>query len=318
MLSVIDIMAPLHPVLASLITLAHENPPPHPREIGYQELRAQHVATSRLTEAPPPEMAGVVDTTIPTRDGSVPIRIYTPLEQSSSAIGVYFHGGGFVMGTLESYDALSRRLAVACGITIVAVEYRLAPENPFPSGLNDAIDATFHVAQNPSSVNCAPGPIVLFGDSAGGCLAAVVAQQVVGRIDVAAQVLMYPTLGPEILTESAHRFGTGYFLEMDHLAFHYGNYLGAASHADPRVSPLLAPQLSEVAPAVIVVAEFDPLRDEAVNYAGLLTHFGVDVELLEAEGMVHSFLKLGGLIPEALDELDDLGRHVREFVARHV
>jgi acetyl esterase len=105
---------------------------------------------------------------------------------------------------------------------------------------------------------------------------------------------------------------------MEHLAYHYENYLGTASHADPRVSPLLATDLTDVAPAVIVVAEFDPLRDEAVHYAGLLSHFGVDVELLEAEGMVHSFLKLGGLVPEALDELHDLGRHVREFVTRHL
>jgi acetyl esterase len=311
-------MSPLHPVLAPLVEWARNNPSPHPRDIGYEQVRVQHLATSLATEASPPTMADVWDITIPTRDGVAPVRVYRPLELTSSATGVYCHGGGFVMGTLESYDTLARRLAAACGITLVSVDYRLAPEHPFPAGLHDVLDVTSHIAQNPSSVNAERGPVVLFGDSAGGCLAAVVAQQLAGRVAIAAQVLMYPTLGPEILTESAHQFGTGYFLEMEHLAYHYENYLGTASHADPRVSPLLATDLTDVAPAVIVVAEFDPLRDEAVHYAGLLSHFGVDVELLEAEGMVHSFLKLGGLVPEALDELHDLGRHVREFVTRHL
>ncbi|MBU6232784.1 MAG: alpha/beta hydrolase [Acidobacteria bacterium] len=311
-------MAPLHPVLAPLVEWARNNPSPHPRELGYAQVRDQHLATSLATEASPPAVAEVWDTTLPTRDGAIQVRVYKPLEPTSSAIGIYCHGGGFVMGTLDSYDGLARRLAVACGLTLVSVDYRLAPEHPFPAGLHDVLDVTTHIAHHPESVNAAPGPLVLFGDSAGGCLVAVAAQELAGHCDIAAQVLMYPTLGPEILTESAHRFGTGYFLELDHLTYHYSQYLGSASHADPRVSPLLANDLTGVAPAVIVVAEFDPLRDEAVHYAGLLTHFGVDVELWEAEGMVHSFLKLGGLVPEALEELHDLGRHVREFVTRHL
>ena len=310
-------MAPLHPVLEPLVRYAQEHPALHPRDVGYEQLREQHLATSLATEAPAPEMARVSDITLPTRDGEIPARVYVPPELVSTAIGIYFHGGGFVMGTLESYDALARRVATACGIAVISIAYRLAPEHPFPAAINDAEDVVLALASDASLADLADGPLVLFGDSAGGGIAAVTAQQVKSRVKLAAQVLMYPTLGPELLTDSAHRFATGYFLEMDHLAFHYSNYLGAASHADPRVTPLLATDLSGLAPAVILVAEFDPLRDEAVNYAGLLTHFGVDVELLEAEGMVHSFLKLGGLMPDALEELDDLGRHVRSFVASH-
>lgn len=310
-------MAPLHPVLEPLVRYAQEHPSTHPRDVGYDLIREQHVATSFATEAPAPVMADTRDVVIATRDGELSARVYVPTELSSSAIGVYFHGGGFVMGTLESYDALARRLATACGIAVVSVAYRLAPEHKFPAAIHDAEDVILALAANADIVGLAKGPLVLFGDSAGGGIAAVAAQQVRGRVSLAAQVLMYPTLGPEILTDSAHRLGTGYFLEMDHLAYHYSQYLGEASHADPRVTPLLATDLSGLAPAIILVAEFDPLRDEAVNYAGLLTHFGVDVELLEAEGMVHSFLKLGGLMPDALSELDDLGRHVRAFVASH-
>ena len=310
-------MAPLHPVLEPLVRYAQEHPAAHPRDLGYEAIREQHIATSLATEAPAPEMASTNDISLVTRDGFVPARVYVPRELSSTAIGVYFHGGGFVMGTLESYDALARRLAAACGIAVVSVAYRLAPEHKFPAALHDAEDVVLALAADSGIAGLPTGPLVLFGDSAGGCVAAVAAQQVRGRVSLAAQVLMYPTLGPEILTDSAHRLGTGHFLEMDHLAYHYGQYLGDASHADPRVTPLLASDLSGLAPAVILVAEFDPLRDEAVNYAGLLTHFGVDVELLEAEGMVHSFLKLGGLLPDALEELDDLGRHVRNFVASH-
>jgi acetyl esterase len=310
-------MAPLHPVLQPLVQYAQSHPAPHPRDVGYAAIREQHLATSLATEAPSPEMADVREIQIATRGGKVAARVYTPKEISSSALGVYFHGGGFVMGTLGSYDALARRLAHTCGITVVSVAYRLAPEHPFPAAIHDAEDAVLALAADRNLVGGTTGPIVIFGDSAGGGIAAITAQQLRGRVPLAAQVLMYPTLGPELLTDSAHRYGTGYFLEMDHLAYHYEQYLGDASHADPRVTPLLAPDLAGLAPAVIVVAEFDPLRDEAVNYAGLLTHFGVDVELLEAEGMVHSFLKLGGLMPDALEELDDLGRHVQRFIASH-
>jgi acetyl esterase len=161
--------------------------------------------------------------------------------------------------------------------------------------------------------------MVVLGDSAGATLAAVACNLTqADALPLAAQVLLYPTMGPEILTESVHDYGTGFFLEMEHLHYHYEEYLGEYhDHTDARITPLLADNLEQVPPAVIVVAECDPLRDEAVNYAGLLEHFGVDVELLEAEGMPHSFFKMGGVLPEALEDLDDLGRHVQNFVAAH-
>jgi acetyl esterase len=116
------------------------------------------------------------------------------------------------------------------------------------------------------------------------------------------------------VTESSHRYGGGYFLDLDHLRFDYSQYLGSFSdHTDPRVTPLMFNDLRGAPPAIVLVAECDPLRDEGVAYAGLLEHFGVRVELLEAEGMVHGFLRLGALVPEALQIVDDLARHMRDF-----
>jgi biopolymer transport protein TolQ len=135
-------------------------------------------------------------------------------------------------------------------------------------------------------------------------------------LGIGAQVLLFPTLGPEMLTDSAHAYGTGYWLELDHLRYDYGQYLAGADPTDPRVSPLLSTDLAASPPAIVVVASCDPLRDEAVAYAGLLEHYGVRVELLEAEGMVHGFIRLGGMFPEALAIVDDLATHMHRLVER--
>ncbi len=155
------------------------------------------------------------------------------------------------------------------------------------------------------------------GDSAGATLATVAATLTRHEgLGIAAQVLLYPTLGPEMVTDSAHAYGTGYWLELDHLRFDYQQYLGGADHTDPRVTPLLSTELADSPSAIIVVATYDPLRDEGVAYAGLLEHYGVAVELLEAEGMVHGFIRLGGTVPEAMDILDDLAAHLHRLVER--
>jgi acetyl esterase len=158
--------------------------------------------------------------------------------------------------------------------------------------------------------------VIVMGDSAGATLAAVaVAHTRNEGLNLAGQALIYPTLGPELLTDSAQRFATGYLLEVESLRFDYEQYLaGWSDHSDTRVSPLMNLDLANSPPAVVVVAEFDPLRDEALAYAGLLEHFGTPVEVLEAEGMVHGFLRLGGLVPEALAVVDDLALHLKGLV----
>jgi acetyl esterase len=173
-----------------------------------------------------------------------------------------------------------------------------------------------YVAEHRSQFGANDAPLIVIGDSAGGNLAACVAAMTREEHLLAAQVLIYPPMGPEVLSKSAHEYATGYMLEMDHLHFDYRQYLASyRNHADPRVSPLLNEDLSGSVPAIVVVAEFDPLRDEGLAYAGLLEHFGTPVEILEGEGMVHGFLQLGGVVPECLSILDDLALHLERFVS---
>jgi acetyl esterase len=199
---------------------------------------------------------------------------------------------------------------------LLAVDYRLAPEHPFPAGLDDAVDSIRYVAANLGEFADAKARLIVMGDSAGANLATVAATELRDEdLGIAAQVLIYPTLGPELVTDSASKYGAGYLLDLDDLRYDYALYLGEfGDHTDPRVTPLLCADLARVAPALVVVAECDPLRDEGVAYAGLLGHFGVPVELLEAKGMIHGFLEMGAVIPEALAIVDDLAEHLHRLV----
>jgi acetyl esterase len=273
----------------------------------------QEAAAVRGELAP---LASVEDLDIELAGRTLRARLYVPEEEESTALVVYFHGGSFVMGDLETHDWLCRRLAFDTRLRFLSIEYRLAPEHPFPAALEDAMDVMRHVAAHRGEFANEDSRLIVMGDSAGANLATVAAMQLRGEdLGLVAQVLIYPTLGPELVTDSAHRYGSGFLLDLESLREDYRQYLGAfGDHTDPRVTPLLCSDLAGVAPAVVVVAECDPLRDEGVAYAGLLGHFGVAVELLEAEEMVHGFLELGGVVPDAMAILDDVATHVHRLV----
>jgi acetyl esterase len=243
-------------------------------------------------------------------------RLYVPEAEEAKALVLYFHGGSFVVGDLDTHEFLCRRLAFDTGMRFLAVDYRLAPEHPFPAGLDDAIDTIRYVARHRDDFGDDSVQLIVMGDSAGANLVAVAASELRDDdVGIAAQVLIYPTLGPELVTDSAHIYGKGFLLDLENLRYDYSQYLGAwVDHTDPRVTPLLCFDLARVAPAILVVAECDPLRDEGVAYAGLLSHFGVPTEILEAEGMIHGFLEMGGVVPEALEIIDDLAKHMHRFV----
>jgi acetyl esterase len=261
-------------------------------------------------------LASVEDLEIELDGRTLRARLYVPEHEESTALVVYFHGGAFVMGDLDTHDWLLRRLAFDTRLRFLSIEYRLAPEHPFPAALDDAVEVVRHVASHRSNYGDDAARLIIMGDSAGGNLATVAATVLRGEdLDLVAQVLIYPTLGPELVTDSAHRFGTGYLLDLDELRRDYRQYLGDfADHTDPRVTPLMCNDLTGAAPAVVVVAECDPLRDEGVAYAGLLGHFGVPVEILEAKEMVHGFLEMGGVVPDAMAILDDVATHVHRLV----
>jgi acetyl esterase len=306
----------IHSEFEPYLRAARESPEPSPLEVSPDQRRQSFREEALRFRGDIPLDVEAIDTTLPLDGRTLRARLYVPEIDDQKALVVYFHGGDFVMGDLETHDWLCRRLAHDTHTRFLAIEYRLAPEHPFPAGLDDAVETLRHVATHRSEFATPDARLVGMGDSAGANLVTAASTLVRDEaIDLAAQVLIYPTLGPELVTDSAHRYGKGYLLDMESLRYDYGQYLGEfGDHTDPRVTPLLANDLTGVAPAIIVVAECDPLRDEGVAYAGLLEHFHVSVELLEAEGMVHGFLEMGGVVPEALAIVDDIAAHLRRVV----
>jgi acetyl esterase len=306
----------VHPSLEPYVNAVRAEPAPHPSLVSADERRVAYRETALVNrgDVQPVESIRDVDLTLDGR--TLPARLYVPFDDESKALVVYFHGGGFVVGDLDTHDALCRRLSSDTRMRFLSVDYRLAPEFPFPAGINDAVDTIRHVLTHLAEFDDPDAKVIVMGDSAGATLMTVACALTRHEdLGVAAQVVIYPTLGPELFTDSAHEFGVGHGLDIDHLRYDYGMYLdGWTDHSDPRVSPLMFDDLTGAPPAIVVVAGCDPLRDEAVAYAGLLEHFGVRVELLEAEGMVHGFLRLPTMVPEALEIIDDLAVHMHRYV----
>lgn len=302
-----------------MIDEARRHPSPDPSTVDPVVRRAafRERALGQLGEMDP--VALREDREITAGDVSVSVRLYAPVVEDGGALIVYAHGGSFCLGDLDTHEGLCRRIATDTGMRVLAVDYRLAPEHPFPQGLDDVVEVVTYVGTHLSEFAPEGYALVVMGDSAGANLVTVAAALLRERVDIAAQVLIYPTLGPENVTASAHEYGTGYLLEMSHMRHDYECYLsGQSDPTDWRVSPLLNEDLGGVAPAVIVVAEYDPLRDEGVAYAGLLEHFGVPVRIFEAEGMIHGFLRLGGVFEEVKRVVDDVASHLRTHVREWV
>ncbi len=303
----------IHPELAAYREAL--GPSRDPRETSMAERRDQYRELTKSRRGSPPEMRDVTNGTWEWSGRTVAFRRYQP-DAPLRGIVLYAHGGSFVLGDLDTHDALCRRVAADLSVVVVAVDYRLAPEHPFPAAIDDVVEAMREVALHRETY-AEPGlPVVVMGDSAGATLVTVAARLTRDEgLGIAAQGLIYPTMGPDMMTDSSHVYATGYFLEIDHLRADYQHYLSSgADHTDPRITPLLADDLHDLPPAVVMVAECDPLRDEGVAYAGLLEHFGVPVELLEARGMVHGFVGMAGIIDAARVDLDDFAAHVARFI----
>lgn len=306
----------IHPALESYVRAVRESPPVHPSSLSADERRAAYRTVALAQRGDVSTVASVRDLDLALDGRTLRARLYVPPEDEGKALVVYFHGGGFVVGDLDTHDALCRRLSADTGMRFLAVNYRLAPENPFPSGIDDAVDTLRYVAAHLAEFDSADAQLMVMGDSAGATLITVACALTKDEgLAIAAQVIIYPTLGPELYTDSARKFGVGHVLDVEHLRYDYELYLGPwRDHTDPRVSPLMFEDLTGAPPAIVVVAQCDPLRDEGVAYAGLLEHFGVPVELLEAEGMIHGFLRLPTNVPETLIIIDDLAVHMHRYV----
>jgi acetyl esterase len=246
----------------------------------------------------------IEDRDIPGLAGRLPIRIYTPLEAARAPTPglVFFHGGGWVAGSLETHDGLCRRLCEAAGCRIVAVGYRLAPEHPFPAGLTDCLLALNWVSNHARMLGIDRARLAVGGDSAGAGLAAAVAQiarEAAGPA-IALLVLICPILDVARRTGSRTAFGDGYFIGAAAFERDLTDYAGfGPAFDDPRLSPLHADTLRGLPPALIHTAEFDPFRDEAEDYAEALRGAGVEVTAVRHPGMIHYFYALARAIPYA-------------------
>ncbi|MCO5171120.1 MAG: alpha/beta hydrolase [Planctomycetes bacterium] len=261
------------------------------------DARARFQRTSTLLVAPPPPHTRA-ELTVAGR----PARAYAPIGAGRLPGLVYLHGGGWVLGDLESHDAVCADLAVRVGCRVVAVDYRLAPEHPFPAAVEDAHAAFLEVVARADALGLDPARVGVGGDSAGANLSAVVALlcRDAGGPAPRAQVLVYPSVDQTSDAPSHTRFARGFLLTEDDIRWFRGHYLRGADDArDPRASPLLAPDLRGVAPALVVSAGFDPLRDEASAYAARLRAAGVRVVERCERDLLHGFLSMAGPIRAA-------------------
>src|SRR5918994_6190642 len=292
--------------------VARGGPPPEEQTPG--QLRRAYSQLNGL--ASKAEMDSVTDGTFPGPAGDVPVRTYVPTpEPGPRPVLVYFHGGGWVIGDLDTHDATVRSLAAASGVTVVAVEYRLAPEHPFPAAVDDCLAAVRWVASpdGAAELGVDPARLAVGGDSAGGNLAAVVAQQLPDSGPVLRfQLLVYPVTDAHMSHSSIDENEDGYFLTKAEMEWFRMHYLGAewtALAPDPRVSPLLARDdaVRDVAPALVITAEYDPLRDEGEAYAAKLRAAGVEATASRYDGVIHGFFSMGDLIPEGKAAIDEAG-----------
>lgn len=241
--------------------------------------------------------------------GPIPLRLYRPLPASAGALPVlvYFHGGGWVIGDLDTHDVLCRDLALKSGCTVVSVDYRLAPEFPFPVPVDDCLAATRWVQQHASDLNVDPTRTAVGGDSAGGKLAAVIAIAARNAKDlpISFQLLIYPATDQRFNTKSYQANGQGYLLTSDSMTYFRGHYITDTKHyLDWRASPLLADDLSGLPPALVLVAGYDPLRDEGVAYAQRLSEAGNKATLMSFERQIHGFITMGRVINEANEAVE--------------
>jgi acetyl esterase len=261
------------------------------------------------------EVGAVADLTIPGPAGDIPARLYEPpVPAKTSPLIVFLHGGGHVIGDLDTHDQPCRFLARETPASVLAVAYRLGPEHPFPAAVDDALAAFRWAHAEASTLGADPARIAVAGDSAGGNLAAVVAQLAAadGGPEPAFQALIYPVIDYSSNRRSYELFGEGFFLTAREMDWFRENYFASdAERSDPRASPILADDLAGVAPAFVLSCGFDPLRDEAEDYAARLTEAGVETTLRRESDLVHGFVNAVGLGGRAREAMAGIAAAIR-------
>jgi acetyl esterase len=306
----------LHPALREMIDEKLANTTAPQWRLPIEEVRASFRAlwSPSMTGAPV-EVAGVEDRTLDTDAGAVRVRVFTPEADGPVPIMMYFHGGGYVKGGLDETDAFCRRLARTTGNVVVSVEYRLAPEHPYPAALDDAYHSSLWAYENAETLGGTRVSFSMCGESAGGNLAAVVCLLARSgeKIEISRQVLLQPVVNFTLSFPSIEMPASECLVPREDLAWYYEEYYDGDIR-DFRVSPIFADDLSGLPPALIITAEHDTLRDEGEAYADRLRSSGVPTEYSCYSGMIHGFLQLAGLVDEAQQAIDEIAAFTRATV----
>lgn len=277
------------------------------------QARQAYAAGAQVLEVPQRHLARVQDLHLMARDGqAIPLRLYAPTAEAPLPALVFFHGGGFTIGGLDTHDVLCRELSHGAGCAVVSVDYRLAPEHRFPTAVHDCWDALSGVHARAAELGLDAARLAVGGDSAGGTLAAVCAIEARNAgLALALQLLIYPGTVPDQGTDSHHTFGQGFILSAEMIRWFFAHYIDATERSDWRFSPICADDLEGVAPAWLALAECDPLHDEGLLYADRLRHSGVAVDLEIYRGVTHEFIKMGRVLVEARAFHGDAARALR-------
>jgi len=280
--------------------------------------REAMIAATANPAFPKHPVQDVIDRAIPGPDGEIPVRVYTPSDAADLPLIVFFHGGGWVTGNLETHDQVCRLLCDDVGAIVMSVDYRLAPEAKFPAAADDCIAAYEWALQHASELGADGRRLAIAGDSAGGNLAAVVAllARERGFPQPALQLLVYPVTDHEFESASMIENASGYFLEAESMRWFWGHYARTDDDfTDWRLSPMQANDLSGLAPAVVITAEFDPLRDQGEAYGERLRGSGVPCEIMRADGLIHGFFGMHDFMPPGKAPWDTSVKALRSALA---
>lgn len=304
---------PLHPQVRAMLDQIEESGLPKLNELPPVDARAQATLMTELVGAGP-VVARMREFSIPTSGGEIPARRYVPAD--AAGVILWIHGGGWVICDLDTHDAMCRLLANESGCEVVAIDYRLAPEHPFPAPLEDCWDALRWVAEQAGEQ-----PVIVAGDSAGGNMAAVCALRARDRggPDLALQVLVYPATSGDLTTQSCVKYGSGRdtFLTVAEMEWFWAHYVGdAADDSSPELRPLRARDHSGLPPAIVVSAEYDPLRDDGFAYVEALRAAGVPVIHHHYDDVVHAFFSLVNLLDRGNEAVAQVGADIRAAVAQ--
>ena len=312
----------LHPQARFLLDLMVERQVPPTHTLSPADARRLYRERRAVTQPEPPPIAETRDLQASGPHGPIPLRLYHPLpageRRAAPPVLVYYHGGGWVIGDLDTHDTLCRELANGSGCAVVAVDYRMAPEHRFPIAVDDCIAATRWVHEHAAELGVDASRLAVGGDSAGGNLAAVVALALrdAGDVAVRFQLLIYPATDQRRGAPSHTTNGQGYLLTADTMAYFHDHYIAdAAQDNDWRASPLLHPDLSKLPPALVLTAGYDPLRDEALQYSQALTQAGNRCTHILFERQIHGFALMGKVLDEANTAVQICAAELRRALA---